>query len=169
MYDESDVITVSNMQFVAERTGTTDNELWKMIKDNYDSIHSRINALPRTLTYNDFYYTNLIVAKDQKSAFMFDYNLMGKGMAYGDIRNVTSSLSAEAAEAFLDEYSIEGMEEQVIADEVISPLVTLFFACQQEQFPGWAKESLVELKNGEILKRLKGWLMESMIEGINCR
>ena len=37
-----------------------------------------------TLTYNDFYYTNLAVLKDGTSAIMFDYNLLGKGYAYAD-------------------------------------------------------------------------------------
>lgn len=158
MYDESDVITLTNMKFVAERTGTADNELWKVMIDNFNLIRNRIDAIPRTLTYNDFYYTNLIVAKDQESAFMFDYNLLGKGMAYGDLRNVTSSLSPEAAEAFLEEYSAEEIEEQKCADGVISPLVTLHFACEQEEFPEWALGSLEELKNGEIFRKLKDWL-----------
>ena len=32
---------------------------------------------------------------------MFDYNLLGKGIAYGDVRNVTCALSHEAAENVL--------------------------------------------------------------------
>ncbi len=104
MYDESDLVTADNMAVIAEMTGTAGNMLWQVITENYSMIRSRIDALPRTLTYNDFYWTNLIVSKTDKSAFMFDYNMLGKGTAYGDIRNVTSSLSDEAAEAFIREY-----------------------------------------------------------------
>lgn len=160
MYDESDVITIANMNFVAEKTETAGNELWKAIADHYDAIRSRIDALPRTLTYNDFYYTNLIVAKNQESAFMFDYNLLGKGLAYGDIRNVTGALSAEAAAAFMDEYGGEDLEEQKKADAVISPLVTLFFACRQKNFPEWARNSQKELMDGEIFRKLHIWLTQ---------
>lgn len=158
MYDESDMLTVDNMKLVAEKTGTTDNVLWRAITDHYSVIRSRIDALPRTLTYNDFYWTNLIVSKTGECAFMFDYNLLGKGIAYGDIRNVTSSLSREAAEAFLKEYGDKFDEEQKKADAFMAPLVTLVSACKYETFPSWAKASLAEVKNGNVLRHLREWL-----------
>lgn len=158
MYDESDMITADNLSLIAEKTGTVDNVLWQAIMDDYGVIRSRIDALPRTLTYNDFYWTNLVVSKDCKSAFMFDYNLLGKGIAYGDIRNVTSSLSRKAAEAFMEEYGDDIAEEQKKADAFIAPLVTLYIACKKEEFPFWAEASLEELKNGSVLKHLKEWL-----------
>lgn len=54
MYDESDAITPENMRRVARETGSADDALWKVIAENYHRIRSRINALPRTLTYNPF-------------------------------------------------------------------------------------------------------------------
>lgn len=158
MYDETDVISLTNLEFVAEKTDTKDWRLWEVIREHFDLIRSRIDALPRTLTYNDFYWTNLIVSKDMEKAFMFDYNLLGKGTAYSDIRNVTSSLSNEAAEAFLEEYGNDITVEEVKADAFTAPLITLFFAYRLESFPAWAKASLEELKNGDILRYLKEWL-----------
>lgn len=157
MYDESDAITLENMRLVARETGSADNALWKVIAENYHAIRSRIDALPRTLTYNDFYWTNLIVAKNGKSAFMFDYNLLGKGIAYGDVRNVTCSLSQKAAEIFMREYGEDIPAEQKKADAFIAPLVTLHAACEEEVFPSWAEGALSELKNGSILRSLKEW------------
>lgn len=158
MYDESDLLTADNMRVMAEKTGTTENMLWRIVTENYDTIRSRIDALPRTLTYNDFYWTNLIVSKTGESAFMFDYNLLGRGTAYGDIRNVTSSLSRQAAEAFLREYGDDIEEEQKKADAFIAPVVTLIAASRYDTFPSYAETSLEELKNGDILKYLKEWL-----------
>ncbi len=158
MYDEYDMLTADNMRIVAEKTSTAENILWQAITENYSTIRSRTDALPRTLTYNDFYWTNLIVSAFGESAFMFDYNLMGKGTAYGDIRNVTSSLSREAAEAFIQEYGGDLDEEQKKADAFIAPLVTLVNACRYDAFPSWANASLEELKNGDVLKHLKEWL-----------
>ena len=89
---------------------------------------------------------------------MFDYNLLGKGTVYGDIRNVTSSLSPEAAKAFLQEYGEDADEEQKKADAFIAPLVTLAGACECAVFPPWAKAALEELKNGDILRHLEEWL-----------
>lgn len=158
MYDESDLLTPDNMKLAAEKTGTADNVLWQAVTENYSTIRSRIEALPRTLVYNDFYWTNLIVSKDSECAFMFDYNLLGKGIAYGDIRNVTSSLSGEAAEVFIQEYGDDFVEEQKKADAFIAPLVTLVNVCMYETFPSWSETSLAELKNGDILRHLKEWL-----------
>ena len=71
---------------------------------------------------------------------------------------MTSSLSPEAADAFLQEYGNPGSEEQEKADAFLSPLVTLILAYRQETFPSWAKASLEELKNGAILRHLQEWL-----------
>ena len=90
---------------------------------------------------------------------MFDYNLLGKGIAYGDIRNVTGSLSREAAEAFLEEYGDHISGEEKRADAFIAPLVTLHAACEQELFPSWAEGALKELKNGSILRSLEDLLL----------
>lgn len=158
MYDETDLLTSENVKFIAEKTNTKSNSLWRVITDNYEYIRNQIDALPRTLTYNDFYWTNLIVSKTGESAFMFDYNLLGKGTVYGDIRNVTSSLSREAAETFIQEYGNDIDEEEKKADTFIAPLVTLVSACKHETFPSWAKDSLEKLKNGDVLKHLKEWL-----------
>lgn len=158
MYDESDMLTADNMKLISKKTGIKENMLWQVITENYSTIRSRIDALPRTFVYNDFYWTNLIVSKTGESAFMFDYNLLGKGIAYGDIRNVMSSLSSEAAEAFIQEYGDDIAEEQKKADAFIAPLVTLVNACSYDAFPFWAEDSLEELKNGVILRHLKEWI-----------
>ncbi len=158
MYDESDLVTADNMKFLAEKSDTAGKQLWNLFTEHNTIIRNRINALPRTLTYNDFYWTNLIVSKNGQHAFMFDYNLLGKGIRYADVRNVTSSLSPEAANAFLQEYGNPGSEEQEKADAFLSPLVTLILAYRQETFPSWAKASLEELKNGTILRHLQEWL-----------
>lgn len=43
---------------------------------------------------------------------MYDYNLLGKGVAYSDICNVISSLFSQVKEAFLEEYRNSILEEQ---------------------------------------------------------
>ena len=157
LYDETDFITRENIEFIKEKTGTINLPVWKLINDNFDVIVSKINALPRVLTYNDFYYTNLIVAQDKSSAFMFDYNLLGKGYVYSDIRNVCSSLSQKAQAAFLEAYGCFDKDE-IIIDEVACILVTLYHACQRKNFPSWAESALIELKTDyeQKLRKLIG-------------
>ena len=145
LYDETDFITRDNIEFIKEKTGTQNLPVWKLINDKFDIIVSKIKSLPRVFTYNDFYYTNLIVAKDKSSAFMFDYNLLGKGYVYSDIRNVCYSLGEDAKKAFLETYG-EFDKSEIIIDGVASVLVTLYHACQRKNFPAWANSTLNELK-----------------------
>lgn len=145
LYDETDFITRENIEFVKEKTGTQSLPVWKLIDDNFDIIVSKIKSLPRVLTYNDFYYTNLIVAKNKSSALMFDYNLLGKGYVYSDIRNVCYSLGDNAKKAFLETYG-EFDKSEIIVDDVASVLITLYHACQRKTFPCWADSVLNTLK-----------------------
>ncbi len=145
LYDETDFMTRDNIEYIKEKTGTQNLPVWKLINDNFDVIVSKIKSLPRVLTYNDFYYTNLIVAKDKTSAFMFDYNLLGKGYVYSDIRNVCYSLGEYAKNAFLENYG-EFDKSEIIVDDVVSVLVTLYHACQRKNFPAWANSTLNILK-----------------------
>lgn len=145
LYDETDFITKENIEFIKEKTGTQNLPVWRLINDNFDVIVSKIRSLPRVLTYNDFYYTNFIVAKDKTSAFMFDYNLLGKGYVYSDIRNVCYSLGEDAKNAFLETYG-EFDKSEIIVDDVASVLVTLYHACKRKNFPSWANSVLNELK-----------------------
>ncbi len=145
LYDETDFITRDNIELIKEKTGTQSLIVWKIIDDNFDVIVSKIKSLPRVLTYNDFYYTNLIVAKDKTSAFMFDYNLLGKGYVYSDIRNVCSSLGENAKNTFLEAYG-DFDKNEIAVDDVASVLVTLYHACQRKTFPCWVNSTLNELK-----------------------
>ena len=151
IYDETDLITKENIEFIKKKTGTQSLPIWKIIDDNFDIIISKIKALPRVLTYNDFYYTNLIIAKDKSSAFMFDYNLLGKGYVYSDIRNVCSSLGENAKKAFIETYG-EFDKSEIIVDDVASVLVTLYHACKRKNFPDWANSTLNELKTDYVKK-----------------
>lgn len=151
LYDETDFITKENIAFIKDKTGTQNLPVWKLINDNFDIIVSKIKSIPRVLTYNDFYYTNLIVAKDKSSAFMFDYNLLGKGYVYSDIRNVCYSLGEDAKKAFLETYG-EFDKSEIIVDDVASVLITLYHACQRKTFPCWASSTLNELKTDYVNK-----------------
>lgn len=153
LYDENDVITRENLVAIQQRTHTEGLRVWSVIDQNMDALLSCIHGARRTLTYNDFYYTNLVVAHDGGEAMMFDYNLLGKGYAYADVRNVCSSLSARAGEAFLQAYGgIDTQEKRI--DQVASVLTTLHFACRRAEMPDWARESLACL-HGDLTQRVE--------------
>lgn len=151
MYDEADYFTLENIVSIKEKTGTQDAPAWLLLEQNYSAINDLLRKARRTITYNDFYYTNMVVAKDKSSALMFDYNLPGKGYAYTDVRNVLSSLSEKAGKAFLDEYGEYDPVEKAL-DDVVSVVVTLHLACQRDVFPWWAQSLLDELDTTFIKK-----------------
>ena len=151
MYDEADFFTLENIACIKEKTGTQEAPAWVLLEQNYAAIKDLLRKARRTITYNDFYYTNMVVAKDKSAALMFDYNLLGKGYAYTDVRNVLSSLSEEAGKAFLDEYGEFDPVEKAL-DDVVSVVVTLYLACQRDEFPWWAQALLDELDTTFIKK-----------------
>lgn len=151
LYDENDFITLENIHFIKTKTATAHNPVWDIMEKNFETMRNCVDRAERTLTYNDFYYTNLIVAKDKSSAYMFDYNLLGKGYVYSDIRNVCSSLGAEAKKVFLSSYG-EFNKDEVILDDVSSLLTTLFFACKRDRFPKWAESYLHDLNDNFMVK-----------------
>ena len=81
MYDEANFFTLENIACIKEKTGTQDAPAWVLLEQNYAAINDLLREARRTITYNDFYYTNMVVAKDKSSVLMFDYNLLGKGYA----------------------------------------------------------------------------------------
>ena len=90
---------------------------------------------------------------------MFDYNLLGKGYAYADLRNVMSSLSKKAGEAFLEEYGSYDPVEAAL-DDVVSVVCGLYMACQRKVFPNWAQNLLDEMETKfiEKIERLQKFL-----------
>lgn len=151
LYDEANYFTLENIAHIKEKTGTHSASAWSLLEGNFDAISAMLHDTRKTLTYNDFYYTNMAVARDKSAALMFDYNLLGKGYAYSDLRNVISSLSGDAKAAFLTEYGDFDAREAAL-DDVVSVVVTLYLACQREQFPIWAQDLLDEMDTTFIEK-----------------
>lgn len=147
LYAEASHFSRQNIALLSKRTNTAHLSIWNTLNRHFDDILSIYQHVPKVLNYNDFYYTNLAVAKDHSSAMMFDYHLLGIGYAFADVRNICSSLSQKAKEAFLAAYGPLNPLEQAL-DVVLSPIITLHLACQRAEFPSWAKESLAFLGNG---------------------
>ncbi len=160
--DEYDKITIENLKFVQEKTGTGGEAVWRLIEDNFKEIISAVMGLPRTLVYSDFHYSNLAVARDGSRALVFDYNFLYKSYVYSDIRNVCWDFSDEAKAAFLSEYG--GYDErEAIADDVADALSGLIIACRRKVFPAWAEDSAKSIKNGSFLAAVERLLNQKII------
>ena len=154
MYEETSLINHENMIWLREVSQTQSLDFWNVWQEKGAQFQSVLAQLPRTLTYNDFFWTNLVVAHDRQQAMMFDYNLLGKGFVYSDLSNVLSSLSEEAGNAFLEAYGpFDNREEEL--NRITSPLVGLILAFRREKFPSWGNEPLEQLKSGELATLLQ--------------
>ena len=154
LYAETDLITAEALASLGRRfpqTGTT----VAFLLEHLTLLRAKIDALAQTLTYNDFYWDNLAVRRDRSAALMFDYNLLGRGYRYGDIRNVCSSLSPEAGEAFVQTYCATHGDldpHERALDRLLADLVTLIVASQRPSWPSWATSALHAAENGNLLQ-----------------
>lgn len=144
MYEEWDSFTLENLEAVRDRFRLENSEGLKALMDHYGTLRERMDAAPRTLTYNDFYYTNLAVRKDASAALMFDYNLLGKGNPAADLRNVVYWFSEENKRLFFSAYG-EAEPADMLLDRICAPAISLYSALRREIFPAWAREAVAEL------------------------
>ena len=167
-YSENDLFSRESLAFLQEKLPEADR-LWAYLLDHFDMLRKIIDRQDSFITYNDFYWTNLMVKKDGSAALMFDYNLMGKGYRYADIRNVKSSLSEEAGRCFEAEYCKMYREkyggepdfsEEKQLDDVVSPVLGLISAYGRTEFPAWAEEGRQEAVDGTLLERARALLNE---------
>ena len=157
MYEEWDCFSPELISAIRNAFELTDSEGLDAITKYYKELRKRLAIAPRTLTYNDFYYTNLVVKKDASAALMFDYNMLGKGCYASDIRNIVYWLGEENKNVFFSEYG-DVDDELMLLDEICAPVVTLYSAFSRGIFPGWATEAIENLQKtpgliGELLCR----------------
>ena len=145
MYEEWERFTRDNLEALRERFGLRGNPGLEAVADRFEELRARLDAAPRTLAYNDFYYTNLAVRKDRTEALMFDYNLLGKGSPVSDIRNVVYWFSEEHRRLFFSEYG-EPDPALLLLDEICAPVVSLVLALDRVETPAWAAEAVEELQ-----------------------
>ncbi len=168
LYFEYDQITRENLENLRQKLPEA-SELLSFILAYLPALQELINKPSKTLTYNDFYWTNFIVRRDGQAALMFDYNLLGRGYRYADLRNV-QSLSEQAYQQFVRAYNllyrrkhgcdrIAEEQEQAQIDAVAAPLFELISAFEQERFPAWAEETKQAALNGTLLKTAKHLLL----------
>ena len=156
MYEEWDKFSLDNINAIRLRFGLGGSRGIDALTEHFDMLRGLLDEAPRTLTYNDFYYTNMAVAKDASEALMFDYDMLGKGCAVTDIGNVTYWFSEENKRVFLSEYG--GIDEMlVLLDRICAPAVSLAMAVERSEVPSWVNGELAALENvPELIDRLIG-------------
>ena len=155
-YSEISLINKANIEKLIIKTKYDNIDYWRLINKLIIDLQP-FYQVNRTITYNDFYYGNVIVSKNQDESFMFDYNLLGEGLRYFDISNVLSGLCPEMRGVFLKAYG-DVDEYELKLNEHLAPLIGLISAYEKNTFPSWAVDELEALKTGKLYKSLNEWM-----------
>lgn len=148
-YCEYDVITIENLKKLVK---FLNEDQINFLLSKYDLLEKIKNSLSYTITYNDFSFANMIVGND--CAFMFDYNLVGKGTIGLDIINACSFLTKDKKENYKNYYGKENiMQSEISAEYVLGTLSTLIIAVDLKEKP-WYVDSTVETLNSPKFIRL---------------
>jgi len=164
---ETDPLTPSSILLTARLLGQAEAGVWRLAAESIDALKAQLERLPTTLTYNDFDVGNLALRRELASgrrmarevpqapgAVVFDYHLLGIGLAYSDVRNVRGSLRGDAREAFLAAYGPTDTQEELL-DRPLSVLVGLHEAARRERLPRWAEPLLQSVMTGQLERDLR--------------
>jgi len=153
--DEISYITQESLETLTHMYKLIDAPGWKLVINGYQDIISYCKRLPQTFNYNDFSHLNMVISKN--SVFMYDFHLMGYGMAYSDIRNVLTALDENSKNIFLEHYGNYNEEEKIL-DDPISILVALCISLNFKTRPSWARGLVQSVFSGEFLFKFKNAL-----------
>lgn len=151
-YSEINLLNNDELNILKEKIAYKNENYWILLHEMIHKIYPYY-LRNQSITYNDFYFGNVIVSKDRNEAFMFDYNFVGKGLAYFDVANVLSGLDPKMHNVFLQAYG-ESNEFEKDINKVISPIIALIIAFKKDAFPYWAKVYLNRLVSDELYSEL---------------
>lgn len=154
LYSEYDSITRESIVFLKDKITVKNQEVWDILISEIDKLHEFCKAR-RTITYNDFYFVNMIVAKDYSEAFMFDYNMLGEGLRASDILNVTSSVK-KYGEKFIRSYGEVNLLETTV-NNILAHIFAVLEGFKRGEFPDWAEGSLKFLEGENFEKEIIKW------------
>ena len=137
------------------KLGLEANRVWRLAADHIEALKAAMRALPETLSYNDFHWTNLALTRAAPlRAIVYDHHLLGIGPAASDCRNVVGSLRGEAASTFWETYGPVD-EREVILDAPVADLCALSVAVQRPRRPRWAEPLVRQARDGELARSLR--------------
>ena len=148
------LINEENILFLKTKTNYENEDFWHLFLNNITTISDYMKT-NRTITHNDFYFGNVVVSKDKKDAFMFDYDLLGEGLAAYDIYLVLKNLNTKFKSTFLDEYG----EYSEIDYKIVDIFYTLRFLISEykedEQQSEAFQEAINKLQSNMLYEDLK--------------
>ncbi len=147
---EEDFLDRASIESAGRALGLSRMDSWRLAADHIDLLKLGLSSFGMTLNYNDFHWTNLALSRKSgpgMEAIVFDYDLLGIGTRYSDVRNAVGSLSGEASTGFQEVYGSVDSGEKTL-DRPLATLYALVSAARMATFPRWAEESRQTVLNG---------------------
>jgi len=154
LHCEAEKVTTSSVRSLVPRLGLPEQTIYRAA-ELIEPIVQAARLRPQTLNYNDFDVSNLALHRtDTRRAIIFDYHLLGTGMAYSDYRNIITRLSGRAREAFGEAYGEVSEIEQAL-DAPIATLHALLQVAESPQQPVWAMRLVEQVHDGTLERQLR--------------
>ncbi len=154
---EMDGLDAQTVRELAQQLGNADDTLWALAADSIEPLKAAMCSLPETLTYNDFHWTNLALTRHgspARRAIVFDYHLLGVGLAASDYRNVLPGLKGQAQAAFREAYGPIDARAALL-DAPVALLYSLSVAVRRPRFPPWGERCLQSVRDGTFERSLR--------------
>ncbi len=122
---EEDLLDRASIESAGRALGLSRLDSWRLAAGHIDLLKLILSNFGTTLNYNDFHWTNLALSRNSGTgmeAMVFDYDLLGIGTRYSDVRNAVGSLSGEAITGFQEVYGSVDPGEMTLD----RPLATLY-------------------------------------------
>jgi hypothetical protein len=151
---ETDDLNPATIQQAGKRLDLIEAPGWRLAMDRIGELQQAIHAMPTTLVYGDFHWTNLALTRNEPCrAIVFDYHLLGIGPRASDYRNVCGSLDTSARSAFQSGYG-QVDEREAALDAPMATLHALQIAADRPSLPSWSGPLIHEVRNGDFEMRL---------------
>jgi hypothetical protein len=147
---EATLVTHANVLRAARKLRLAETRGIRTALASLPTLAAAYARLAQTLTYNDFYWTNLALSRDEPLvAVVFDLHLLGRGPACADIRNVSGSLGSAARASFLGAMGPVDPRHAAL-DRPMAALHGLVVAAERRRLPAWAEPLLRGARDGTL-------------------
>lgn len=148
-----ELLNESNIKQLSSYLELEDNRFFEIMLGNLTNIRNKIFSFEETLCYQDFYYENLVVSKDESIAFMFDYNMINIGYVESDLNNALWFSDDKSKCAFFENYGYVS-ELKMNFFYLINKVITLIDETKKGKKAKYIDDIIRTIRDGEMLELL---------------
>ena len=154
VYDYNNYFSLRNINTIIETLNLKRNAFFSYIIANFDNIKLKLNRIKKTVLYRNFSLENVMISCDNSDLFFTGLDTIYIGYRYNDIDNVLENIDKKYHPIFMQEYGTVS-DDEIIINEVVGTVISLYFATKEKIFPLWGKKYLEKINDKKILETAK--------------